>query len=316
MRPLTTTLRTNRRYLLLAVLLLAALYVLVPQFGEFRSSWHLLRHPAVSWTILAVGLTALTYLVGAATYCILAFKPLAYGQTAVVQLAAMLINRLLPGGIGALGVNYAYLRRRRHSSTQAATVVALNNIIGFLGHGLLVAVGLIFLPGHAAAVSSSHNRPLGLVVKFMLGVLILLAVIVLVFGRRRFLKAAVEARYQFLSYRRRPWRLAAALASSMVLTLSNVTCLLCCALAVGVHLPFVAVLLIFTLGIGAGTATPTPGGLGGFEAGLTAGFIAYQVGSPAALAAALLYRLVSYWLPLLAGVPALIFSQKRELFAD
>jgi uncharacterized protein (TIRG00374 family) len=102
--------------------------------------------------------------------------------------------------------------------------------------------------------------------------------------------------------------------SSILLTLSNVLCLGCCALALGVHLPFLIVLLIFSFGLGTGTATPTPGGLGGFEAGLTAGFIAYHVASPAALATALLYRLISYWLPLVVGALALLIAQRQRLF--
>jgi uncharacterized membrane protein YbhN (UPF0104 family) len=300
--------------LLLVAILLVALYVLVPQLGSFQSSWHLLRRPAPSWTAAAVALAALTYLAAALTYCLLAFRPLAYGRVVLVQLAAMFINRLLPGGIGALGANYAYLRRAGHSTSQAGGVVAINNLLGALGHGLLVAGALAVFPG-SMAVPPGHSWSEASIAKLALGLVILLTVLALVFGRRKFTAKAAEVRVQLLSYHHRPWRLPAALASSMLLTLCNVFCLACCALALGVHLPFLAILLIFSLGIGAGTATPTPGGLGGFEAALAAGFIAYHVASPAALAVALLYRLVSYWLPLPAGAAALIICQKRQLFS-
>jgi undecaprenyl-diphosphatase len=300
--------------LLLAAILLVALYVLLPQFGNFRSSWHLLSRPLPYWTAAAIGLGALTYLAAAATYCLLAFRPLRYGQVVLVQLAAMFINRLLPGGIGALGANYAYLRRAGHSTSQAGGVVAINNLLGALGHGLLVAGALAVFPG-SMAVPPGHSWSEASIAKLALGLTILLTFLALVFGRRKFTAKAAEVRVQLLSYHHRPWRLPAALASSMLLTLCNVFCLACCALALGVHLPFLAILLIFSLGIGAGTATPTPGGLGGFEAALAAGFIAYHVASPAALAVALLYRLVSYWLPLPAGATALIICQKRQLLS-
>jgi undecaprenyl-diphosphatase len=309
-----TKLRPNRRYLLLVAVLLVALYVLLPQFGGFHSSWHLLRRPVPSWTAAAVALTALTYLAAALTYCLLAFRPLPYGRVFLVQLAAMFINRLLPGGIGALGANYAYLRRSRHSASQAAGVVAVNNLLGALGHALLVAGVLAIYPG-SMAIPGGHDWSAGLIAKLAVGLTVLLGVLALVFGRRKFASKASDVRGQLLSYRHRPWRLPAALLSSMLLTLCNVSCLACCALALGVHLPFVAILLVFSLGIGAGTATPTPGGLGGFEAALAAGFIAYHVASPAALAVALLYRLISYWLPLPAGAAAFIICQKRQLFS-
>jgi uncharacterized protein (TIRG00374 family) len=63
----------------------------------------------------------------------------------------------------------------------------------------------------------------------------------------------------------------------------------------------------------ASTATPTPGGLVGAEAGLFAGFVAYGVSAPMAGAAVLLYRFVTYWLPLLPGVLALFLARRRRL---
>src|SRR5438128_357164 len=98
----------KRRYILLMLVFVLALYVLIPQIGAFKASWHVLSRPVASWTLLAVLMTALTYLAAAGTYCLLAFQPLRYGKTALIQLAAMFINRLLPGGVGALGANYAY----------------------------------------------------------------------------------------------------------------------------------------------------------------------------------------------------------------
>jgi uncharacterized protein (TIRG00374 family) len=101
----------------------------------------------------------------------------------------------------------------------------------------------------------------------------------------------------------------------MVLTLCYVLCLWAAAAALGVHLSVVAALLVLTLGVGAGSATPTPGGLGGYEAGLVAGLIAYGADSSAALAVALLFRLISYWLTLAAGAVAFAYAQRRGLFS-
>src|SRR5438046_390791 len=103
----------GRRQVLLILLTVAALYVLVPQLGDFRSSWHLLRHPAPVWVLAAGLFTMLTYLAAAGTYKLLAFQNLRYGQLILIQLAAMFVNRLLPTGIGAVGANYAYLRHEK-----------------------------------------------------------------------------------------------------------------------------------------------------------------------------------------------------------
>jgi uncharacterized protein (TIRG00374 family) len=74
---------------------------------------------------------------------------------------------------------------------------------------------------------------------------------------------------------------------------------------------FAIVLIVLTIGVAGGTAVPTPGGLGGAEAGLTAGFVAYGLTSNRALAVTLLYRLLTYWLALVIG--ALAFSVARRL---
>jgi uncharacterized membrane protein YbhN (UPF0104 family) len=304
--------RFNRRYLLSVAILALAIYVLLPQFGDFRSSWHLLSHPVASWTGLAVLLTALTYLSAAATYCLLAFKPLVYKDTVVVELGAMFINRLLPGGIGALGANYAYLRKKAHSQAQAATVVAVNNLLGFIGHNLLIFVTLLVAGSSAVMIEHNGSGFSGNLKYALLAGLVLLATALLI-GRRKVLRALNDLRKQFMDYRHRPLRLGLALLSSMSLTLGNILCLYACAMAIGVHLTFAVAAVIFTFGISAGTVTPTPGGLGGFEAGLVAGLTAYHVAGPRALAIALLYRLISYWLALAVGAVALISAQRRQL---
>ncbi len=303
----------NRKYVILTLLLLAALYALVPQLGEFRSSWGLLRHPDAVWTGTAIIFTVATYFAAAMTYLLLAFKPLVYSRTVVVELAATFINRLLPAGIGALGFNYAYLRRMRHTGTQAASVVAVNNLLGVVGHLLLLVASLAILPNHSFG-ALQHDHSLHIVVGFAVVGLVTIVVIAVIFGKQHLEKAITAILRNLAHYWKRPYSLILALLNSMFLTACNVLCLWCSATAVGIHVPLIAALLIFSFGVTAGTATPTPGGLGGFEAGLTAGFIAYHAGTPSALAAALLYRLVSYWLPLLAGVPALIACQRHGWF--
>lgn len=304
---------SSRKHLLLLVLLALGIYVLLPQLGDFHSSWHLLGGAKVAPTAAAVILTFMTFAAAAGTYCLLAFKPLIYGRTVLVQLAAMFVNRLLPAGIGALGANYLYLRKERHSPAQAGTMVAINNLLGFSGHGFIIVCALLLSSGRAIS-KGRHVPDLLPVLLIIAGAIVLLLLLGILFGRKRFLRALSDVRTQLFSYRKRPLALVGAQCTSIILTLCNVSALFFCARAMGLELPFLDVLLVFTLGVGAGAAVPTPGGLGGFEAGLAAGFVAYGIDASPALAVALLYRLVSYWLPLLAGGLAFIVCQRRRLF--
>src|SRR5438309_3751158 len=134
--------RSNRRNWLMILIIVLALYVIVPQLGAFKSSWQLFGKLEPAWLLIAGCLTLMTYLAAAGTYYFLAFKQLRYSQLVLVEVAAMFINRLVPAGIGALGTNYSYLRRRGHNQAQAATMVAANNVIGVVGHLFLVFVAL------------------------------------------------------------------------------------------------------------------------------------------------------------------------------
>jgi undecaprenyl-diphosphatase len=49
------------------------------------------------------------------------------------------------------------------------------------------------------------------------------------------------------------------------------------------------------------TAAPTPGGLGALEAALIAGLVAAGVDKEIAVPAVFLYRLATFWLPILPG---------------
>jgi uncharacterized protein (TIRG00374 family) len=292
-----------------------ALYVVIPQIGSFRSSWEQLSHLQIVWAIMAIGLTCYSYLAAAGTYYYLAFKPLKYAQLVLIEVAAMFINRLLPAGIGALSTNYSYLRRRGHSQAQSATMIAANNLIGIMGHLLVIVIALVSAAGQ---IKFHHFWQSWSLEHLTIVAILLSAGLGLVwwkFGRHRLRQAVLSLRQPLITYRKHPLKLLGALLTSISLTVGNVLCLAACAYALSVHLPFVAVLLIFSLGVGAGTVTPTPGGLGGFEAGLFAGFVAYGVASPTALALALLYRLISYWLPLVLGALAFLVAQRQKLFS-
>jgi len=307
----TATVRPGRKQWLFLLLALAGLYVLLPQLSIFHSSLQALDHIQSYDVCVAVGLSALTYFAAATTYRLLANKKLRYGRTVLVQLASMFTNRLLPAGIGGIGANYIYLRKSGHTTTQAAGVVAANNLMGFIGHVVLVCVLL--------AAFHAHLPPLHLLRgHFMFGwfdkflVLVFLAVLIAARHFRHRLKRGFRRLFkQLLTFQYRPFRLSGALLTSVGLTLCNILSLYYCTLALHIHVAIIAIVLVFTLGIALGTVTPTPGGLGGVEAGLVAGLVAYRVASADALAAVLVYRLVSYWLMLAIGAAAFVIAERR-----
>jgi undecaprenyl-diphosphatase len=254
----------------------------------------------------------LTFCLAAFIYTRLALKPLRYYPTLVVEVAAGFANRLLPAGTGSLGLHGLYLVRQRHNVAAASVVVGVNNTLGIVGHLLLLTAVLTF-GGRATLPGTFHVSVAVIVVVLTAAVAILLAWWLMPWLHNRLTGFGRELVQSLRHYSRQPLRLVGTLGLTMLLTCTYVTVLYCCCQAVGVVLSPQAVFLVFSAGMLGSTVSPTPGGLGGAEAGLFAGFTAYHVAAAPALAAVLLYRLLTYWLPLLPGVIALIAIRRQRL---
>ena len=301
--------RLSRRALLNLGIFLIFLYVLLPQVGRFHDSWALLGHVQGGWVILALGFTVMTYVLAGSIYWLLAKRHVRFSRTVVVQCASMFANRLVPAGIGAIGVNYEYLRRNKHTKPQAAAVVAANNTMGFFGHMLLLATVFVFVRPKLTAIRLPHivNSTWWLIA----------AVVVLAVGllwarqlSRSLLRTIRQVGRNLAGYRTHPLKALLALGCSILLTTCYALCLFASAHALGIALTASQALLVLTIGVAGGTATPTPGGLGGAEAGLVAGLLVFGVHSADALAVALLYRLFTYWLALAGGSGAFWFAER------
>jgi glycosyltransferase 2 family protein len=70
--------------------------------------------------------------------------------------------------------------------------------------------------------------------------------------------------------------------------------------------------VIYLAGNALGNAAPTPGGLGAVEATLAAGLTAAGLTGDVAVSAVLLFRLFTFWLPVLPGWLSLTYLQHRE----
>ena len=78
-----------------------------------------------------------------------------------------------------------------------------------------------------------------------------------------------------------------------------------CLRAFGEHLPLADLILVNTLASLLSGILPIPGGIGVMEAAISYGLVAAGVAEPTAVAAAIMYRLVTFYLPPLWGVVAM-----------
>ena len=296
-------------------MLLVAIYVFLPQIKDLKTSATLARHADRGWLGLAAILVIVTYIFATLSYQLLARHPLKIRRTLLIQISSACANRLLPAGLGGLSLNTAYLYNNKHKIAEASTVAATNNLLGIVGHLLVLGVAFLFVPS-SIKFTNGFNVSRGIYISVIAVAVGLIAMVVVLPKIRHWLE---DFSWQVIrdigAYRKHPWQLISALFSSIGLTLCYVLALITCMLAFGVHLDFTQVLVIFTLGSVVGVATPTPGGLIGIEAGLIAGFVAFGISGPKALAIVLTYRFISYWLPILPGFIALVYVKRRHLIA-
>ena len=307
MDDILSQLKKPRNFIMLAIFAVGFL-VIIPQLDSFKNALSSLNRGSLNFIIISIVFTFATYFFAALIYQSLSFKKLRYFRTVIVQTAAMFINRLLPAGIGAMGVNYLYLRKNKNTKIQAASVVAINNLLGGIGHNILFWV-VVLWGGYSAVSAKKFTNPIGFL--FFTALLSILVYFLYKFSTK-FKKLFRDVIRQLRSYKKNPTKILKALLFSMCLTLCNVLALYFAAKAFNIDLSFAKTFIIFTIGVSGGAITPTPGGLGGFEAGLTAGYIAFGIDKEAALAAAILYRLISYWLTLIAGSIAFFVSLKQK----
>jgi uncharacterized membrane protein YbhN (UPF0104 family) len=304
--------RPKRSNILIIGLIIIAIYILLPQVGSFQNSLIVLKNI----NLLPIGAALLTisatFFLAALTYRFLTLKPLQYHRTVLVALANMFTNRLLPAGTGSIATFYLYLRRNKHTVTQAGSVIAVNNSLGFAAHISLLGVTFVLYRQGFSGFQLPYIdfRLICLILAVMLSLILFLT---LKKSWHRRLRANWRQLIKNIKYYfHYPTRLLGAYSSSLTLTLCHAATLWFCTLAVGLEIGFLTALAIFSIGILAGTATPTPGGLGGTEAGLLAGLIAYQVPAESALAAVIVYRLIGYWLTLFIGIITYGYISKRN----
>jgi glycosyltransferase 2 family protein len=134
---------------------------------------------------------------------------------------------------------------------------------------------------------------------------------------RRLLRARVAPTLEqvlprLLGMLQQPRKLAQGIGGALLLTACYIFGLATCVLALGGHIPLTSAAVVYLTGSALGAVVPTPGGLGAVEAALAAGLTATGLPVANAVSALLLFRLLTFWLPVPAGWAALSYLQRRD----
>src|SRR6266545_1397024 len=267
----------------------------VPKFARYASVWAVL--PGLTWP-------ALVLLVAATLFSLVVYWPvlvvslpgLALAQAAVNnQTTTSIANTVPGGGVVAIGVSYVMLRSWGFTTAE----VTLSTLVT----GIWNSFGKLAMPIFAVAVLTlTGGTRVALFLPALAGVAVLVAAVV-VFGLLTW-KKALAHRWPALTITTAVSHIGLYLAFLLTVRLVGIT---------PAQVSWAEVLGIFSLGRLLTAAPITPGGVGVVELTYITGLVLAGGGQirAQAVAAALLFRLLTYGLPIpLGGVSCLIWQHK------
>jgi len=312
------------------VLLLVAavsLYLLLPSLLAVFSSWRTLGHLDWPFAILVLPSEAASY------GCLWELDRIALGATgwfsvACAQLSGNAVGRIVPASATPFTVEM--LHKAGVDTGEAAAAFTASTLLQI---STALALPVVALPAIVGGTPVNHSLAAAAYLGFGTFVL-LVAVGAIVFATDRPLEIAGTIVQRLLNAtirRRRPveglarelltdrdfirsrlgerWR--AAVVASVGNTGFDYLALLFALRAVGASPRPSLVVLAYASAELLALIPVTPGGLGFVEAGLVGTLTLAGVSGSDALAATLLYRLVSYWLPIPAGGVAYLLFRRR-----
>lgn len=313
---------TPARVIALAVTA-AALYLLAPSIAHVFSAFPRLRELAPGWIAASVIAEMLSF-VSLWWLLALALRTTRWFAVATSQLTSNALSRAVPAGAAAgAALQYRMLTAAGVDTTTAGSGLTAATLLQYASLFALPAIALpIVLVTSNVAGGLVDAAWVGLIAFVVLAVLV--AVLLVTDRPIELIGSVVQwllnhlrrkaPRVEGLPTRLREqrdlirralggqWR--QALTASMGKWLFDYLALLASLAAVGAEPDPALVLLAYAASAVLSMIPITPGGLGFVEAGLTATLALAGVGASEAVLATLNYRLVSFWLPLPAGLVA------------
>jgi uncharacterized membrane protein YbhN (UPF0104 family) len=242
--------------------------------------------------------------------------PVPYGRLSLLEFAITFVNLAVPSTAARVAVNIRFFQRNGLDRTTAIGVGGLDSVAGFVAQiGLIVTIvgfGLGSLNVNVSASAPDFN--VNLILVLLAALVIALAIIAFTPRFRDPIVAVVTTTWIKLkplvdSPRRLISVIAANVLVQLLFSLTSYTVLR----AFGQEVGFADVILVNECVALFAGLMPVPGGVGVTEAALTAGYTAIGVDSSTAMAAALCYRLVTFYIPPCFGYFAMRSLRRQHL---
>ncbi|MGI9602147.1 MAG: flippase-like domain-containing protein [Acidimicrobiales bacterium] len=272
-----------------------------------------------NWTDvpLMVVFILLTNVAGAASLIGAVNRPMPLGDTTIVMFGQSFLNRFTPANAGGMAMRIRYLQKGGTDLTIGTAAVGLTSVAS----GVVQTVLLLFFVTWAGTsetgvkAETPSGRTIGIVI------LLFLASMVVVFAIPRLRHAVLRVARQFTTkirdefgpLLRRPDKLSLLFGGAFVSKMLTIFTFVLACRAFGIDEGWAQLASAYMVGTTIASAVPTPGGIGAVEAALVLTLTGLGVDQAVAWSATLLFRLISYWMPIIPGAIGLKVSQYRDL---
>lgn len=323
--------------MVVVLLLLAAIYILVPKIVGIQGALGQLSDAAPGWLLVALVFNVFAFFSYVALFRGVVGEHvvhLEWSESYQITMAGLAATRLFSaGGAGGIVLTYWALRkagmeRRQTACRMVAFLVLLYAVymVALVVFGILLRVGVL-----------SGEAPVGLTIvpAGIAGALLIAGLLIALIPddiERRLTRYAQGYRFQRIAQRlasapatlasgtrtaidfvRNPSRGGLAVAGAIGFWACNIGILWAAFHAYDVHVPLGVVVQGFFVGMVANLFPLAPGGVGAVDAGMIGTFVLFGLPSSEVFAAVLTYRLLAFWLPIPPGIVA--FFQLRKTVA-
>ena len=291
-----------------------AVWTLLPQLTG-GIDWSAAFDADTRWAAIALLASALTYVGATLSLAGSVRQDVPFGTTFLAQLASSFTNRVTPAKVGGVALNLRFLVKQGIDKATAATGVAVSTAMGTAG-ARRDHVGDCRVGRQRRA-----SRDLAAVGRRAVGDRRCRGGARWRWSRRCRRRAPGGAPRPCPSLRRSwsscvdvmrsPRHLVMVAGGSALVTLANLVAFVVSLRAFGVHESFATLAVVYLAGAAVASAAPTPGGLGATEAALVAGLAVVGVSKDEAIPGVLLFRLATFWVPILPGWLSMVYLQHR-----
>jgi uncharacterized protein (TIRG00374 family) len=307
--------RVDKKMVLMVAVLAAATYFLLPQFADLPGIFRQIREANWAWTPLVALMALITYIGAAASVAGAVASRVRAGPLVVSQVASDFAGKLAPASVGGMALNVRFLQKSGVDRAVSVSAVGLSTVAGFVGHISLIGVFVIW--AGRKAFGSFHLPDLRW---FVVGIAAVVALSGLSLALRKTRRLVIDRLLPMLRRAfddlsdvvRRPSKLLALFGGSVLLSMAYLVAVYFSIAAFGGGLSLATVGAVYLVAAAVASAAPTPGGLGALEAALISGLVAAGLDNSVAVPAVFLFRLATFWLPILPGWVCFRWLQRHD----